>query len=59
LMTTKPSEKETVLEYLDLVGKFWASDKKQSELSKQHAALIAGWKHEIAEGKIPTGAQWR
>lgn len=52
-------EKETVLQYLDLVSKFWASDKEQSELSKQHAALIAGWKREIAEGKIPTGAQWR
>jgi tetratricopeptide (TPR) repeat protein len=52
-------EKETVLQYLDLVSKFWASDKEQSELSKQHAALIAGWKREIADGKIPTGAQWR
>ncbi|MCH8048250.1 MAG: hypothetical protein IID44_31530 [Planctomycetes bacterium] len=52
-------EKEPVLQYLDLVSKFWASDKEQSELSKQHAALIAGWKREIAEGKIPTGAQWR
>jgi hypothetical protein len=52
-------QEETVLHYLDLVSKFWASDKEQSELSKQHAALIAGWKREIAEGKIPTGAQWR
>jgi len=52
-------EKEPVLQYLDLVSKFWASDKEQSELSKRHAALIAGWKREIAEGKIPTGAQWR
>lgn len=53
------SEKETVLQYLDLVSKFWASDKEQSELGKEHAALIAGWKREIAAGKIPTGAQWR
>jgi hypothetical protein len=52
-------EKETVLQYLDLVSKFWASDKDQSELSKQHAALIAGWKREIAEDKIPTATQWR
>lgn len=51
-------EKETVLQYLDLVSKFWASDKDQSELSKEHAAVIAGWKLEIAEGKIPAGAQW-
>lgn len=53
------SEKETVLQYLDLVSKFWASDKEQSEPGKEHAALIAGWKREIAAGKIPTGAQWR
>jgi hypothetical protein len=51
-------EKEPVLQYLDLVSKFWASDKEQSELSKQHASLIAGWKREIADGKIPTGAMW-
>lgn len=56
-------EKETVLQYLDLVSKFWAADKEQSELAKQlskeHATTIAGWKREIANGKIPTGAQWR
>lgn len=55
-------EKEAVLQYLDLVSKFWASDNEESELgkqiSKEHAALIAGWKREIAEGKIPTAAQW-
>jgi hypothetical protein len=52
-------EKEAVLQYLDLVSKFWVSEKEQSELSKEHAVLIAGWKREIAEGKIPTGSQWR
>ncbi len=55
-------EKETVLQYLDLTCKFWASDKDESALGKQisneHAALIAGWKREIAEGKIPTATQW-
>ncbi len=55
-------EKETVLKYLDLVSKFWASDNDESALSKQeskvHAALIEGWKGEIAEGNIPVGAQW-
>ncbi len=55
-------EKETVLQYLDLICKFWASDKDESALGKQisneHAALIAGWKREIAEGKIPTATQW-
>jgi tetratricopeptide (TPR) repeat protein len=56
-------EKETVLQYLDLVSKFWASDNQESvlgkQVSKEHAALIAEWKREIAEGKIPTGAQWQ
>jgi tetratricopeptide (TPR) repeat protein len=55
-------EKETVLQYLDLVSKFWASDNEESatgqQVSREHAALIAGWKSEIAEGKIPVGAQW-
>lgn len=53
-------EKETVLQYLDLVSKFWASEKEESvlgkQLSKEHAATISGWKREIAEGKIP---EWR
>lgn len=55
-------EKETVLQYLDLVSKFWASENEQSalgqQISKEHAALIAGWKREIANGKIPTATQW-
>jgi serine/threonine protein kinase len=55
-------EKETVLQYLDLVSKFWASDNEESAIgqqeSRERAALIAGWKLEIAEGKIPIGAQW-
>lgn len=55
-------EKETVLQYLDLVSKFWASDNEESalgnQISNEHAALIAGWKREIAEGKIPIGVQW-
>lgn len=50
-------EKETVLQYLDLVSKFWAPGKEESvpgkQLSDEHAATIAGWKREIAEGKIP------
>lgn len=52
-------EKEAVLQYLDLVSKFWASDKDLKEQSNEHAALIAEWKREIAEGRIPTGSQWR
>jgi hypothetical protein len=52
-------EKETVLQYLDLVSNFWATDFEETEQTKEHAATIAGWKREINDGKIPTGAQWR
>ncbi len=49
-------EKETVLQYLDLISKFWASDNEKSALGKQisseHAALIAGWEREIAEARF-------
>lgn len=52
-------ERETVLEYLDLVSRFWASDGEQSRLSREHAAFIAEWKREIAEGKVPTATRWQ
>jgi hypothetical protein len=52
-------EKETVLQYLDLVSNFWATDFKVTEQAKEHATTIAGWKLEITNGKIPTGPQWR
>ena len=43
-------ERAIVLEYLDLVRRFW-SKARWSELDQ--------WKREIAEGKIPTSIQWR
>ncbi|MDB5350985.1 MAG: hypothetical protein JWN86_2232 [Planctomycetota bacterium] len=51
-------EKETVLEFLDLVAKFWATRKpgdsdKFAELDRRHAATIEGWKEEIRAGGKP------
>jgi hypothetical protein len=51
-------EKEPVLEFLDLVAKFWATPKagdseKSVELHRQHAAKIEAWKGEIRAGGLP------
>ncbi len=52
-------EKETVLEFLDLVAKFWGTPKpglaeKFAKLSRQHTATIEGWKAEIRSGGQPS-----
>ena len=52
-------EKETVLQYLDLVSLFWTPEQEPAEPNQPHEPLIAGWKREISEGKIPVGSQWR
>lgn len=59
-------EKEVVLEYLDLVGKFWgtvnprlANNPNSVRVAEQNAAELKGWKAQINEGKIPRGGRWR
>jgi hypothetical protein len=56
-------EKDVVIQYLDLVGKFWARDDPahphRSGMAKEKAARLAKWKQEIRAGKIPTDGQWR
>ena len=52
-------EKECVLEFLDLVAKFWATPKPGDKassvaLDRQHAERIAAWKAEIRAGGRPT-----
>ena len=51
-------ETECVLEFLDLVAKFWATPKPGAEkssvrLRRQHAETIEGWKAEIRAGERP------
>ena len=56
-------EKDVVIQYLDLVAKFWARDDPahphRSGMAKEKAARLAKWKQEIRAGKIPTDGQWR
>lgn len=56
-------EKVTVIQYLDLVGRFWArhdpTRPDQRRGVEEKAALLAKWKDEIRADKIPTDAQWR
>lgn len=56
-------EKDVVLQYLDLVGRFWGHDDPQqphrARRAAEQAALLAKWKGEIRAGKVPTDASWR
>ena len=57
-------EKETVLEYLDLVAAFWANpdertDAKSKRVARLHRELLEAWKKQISAGKIPDHAKWR
>ena len=54
-------EKAVVLAHLELVGKFWGKTNGPDKLgvNADAAALLAKWKKEIEEGKIPTEPNWR
>lgn len=55
----KKGEKQVVLDFLDLVAKFWATPKPAMKnefkaMYEQHAAKIKQWKTEIRAGKQPS-----
>ena len=57
-------EKETVLQYLDLVARFWANPDERTEanpkrIAREHLKQLEAWKKQIREGKVPTGPKWR
>ncbi len=59
-------EKSAVLEYLDMVGKFWAnpenvdrSNHNSVRVVQEHAEQLSKWKNEIIKGKIPQDGRWR
>jgi hypothetical protein len=59
-------EKEAVLEYLDLVGKFWgvvnptlANNPNSVKVAERNSAQLKNWKEEIAAGRIPKDPQWK
>ena len=53
-------ERDTVIEFLDLVGLFWGKAYGGFE-DHGHAnrKQLESWKQEIREGKVPTAASWR
>jgi hypothetical protein len=55
-------QKETVLQYLDLIALFWANPEKArpygKKLAKEHVQLLSKWKQKIKDGKIPDAPQW-
>jgi hypothetical protein len=59
----RKGEKDVVIQYLDLVGKFWAradtTVPQHNESAARHAALLAKWKQEIREGKVLNEGPWR
>ena len=57
-------EKETVLQYLDLVARFWANPDERTEanskrIAREHLRQLEEWKEQVREGKVPAGNRWR
>jgi tetratricopeptide (TPR) repeat protein len=59
-------EKSVVIEYLDLIGEFWANPESRNQSNpnslrnaRDHARQLAKWKKEILEDKIPQDRKWR
>jgi serine/threonine protein kinase len=50
------SEKQVVLEYLDLVEKFWTSRKNAT--GRKNAETLAKWREDIRADRTPQGFQW-
>jgi hypothetical protein len=53
------SEKQVVLDYLDLVAKFWVDKPRASGRPNDNAALLEKWRKEIEGGKAPADATWK
>jgi hypothetical protein len=55
-------EKQVVLEYLDLVEKFWAKKRDANpasqELSRMNAETLAKWREDLRADRTPQGFQW-
>ena len=59
-------EKSAILEYLDVVQTFWAdvedprrqSNPNSLRVARDHAKMLAKWKNQIAQGKIPEDQRW-
>ncbi len=54
-------ERNAVIEYLDLIGKFWGQRygyKANERFSREKRALLQQWKTDIRAGKIPKHRKW-
>lgn len=54
-------ERDAVIEYLDLIGKFWGQggpNKSDERLSRDKQALLEQWKTEIRAGNVPQHRKW-
>ena len=57
-------EKQAVLDYLDLVAKFWAKPRAgggwlSERVSKDNETLLNKWRTEIQAGSVPSDRNWR
>ena len=57
-------ERDTVIEFLDLVGRFWANPEERKEGNARNVATdnrkqLDAWKQQIQDGKIPTDHKWQ
>jgi hypothetical protein len=56
-------QRGTVLEYLELVGTFWATElpngsPSQTRLAREHRELLSEWKAQISAGNRPEHTKW-
>ena len=57
-------ERDTVIQFLDLVGVFWANPDKAKEGNSRNVAMgnrkqLEAWKQQIQDGKIPSDYKWQ
>ena len=57
-------ERDIDLEFLDLVGRFWANvegakDRDRRESANEHRKQIDSWKQQIKDGQIPASFKYK
>ena len=61
---SEKGEKETVLEYLDLVARFWANPNERTEanserIARDHLNQLEAWKRQVRAGNVPDHEKWK
>lgn len=57
-------ERDTVLEFFDLVARFWANPGVRTEVNaksvaEEHLALLEEWRKQVQAGEIPNANKWK